>query len=377
MDFNKRILTLRNYMKENKIAFSIIMHPDNQHYFSGFFVRNYSRPIVLVIEHEKTTLIVPGLERKHAEGKAFADNINVYYEHPEKAVEGSSHLEFLTNLLNKYPADSKAGIEFGSMTVALGSFLKNFNFGLTDIGEKVATMRMIKDSLEIEALIGAGELVSLALRESLNHAQQGISEVELDSYGNNALFEEATKKYPDAALSFRVMSPSGLNRSEMPHVFSNTRVLEDKEIIIHSRHVTLHGYMAELERTFFIGSPTTQQEEAFNIMVEAQEAAMKVLAPGVKAKEVDKAAREIIQRAGYGEYFIHRTGHGLGLSVHEGPYLRFDSDLVLQEGMVVSIEPGIYIPNVGGFRHSDTLIVTAEGSKIITHHPRDLKNLIF
>lgn len=377
MNFQKRLATLREYMKENNIDFSIIIHPDNQHYFSGFFVRNYSRPIILVIEQEKTTLIVPGLERKHAFSKAYTDEIKVYYEHPEMAMEGSSHLDFLQTIFKQYPANTKVGIETNSMTVSLAKLLENCGFTISDIGEKITTMRMVKDQLEIEALMGAGELVSLALRESLKHAKAGISEVELDSFGNNALFEEATKKYPNAALSFRVMSPSGLNRSEMPHVFSNTRVLEDKEIIIHSRHVTLHGYMAELERTFFIGSPTPQQEEVFNIMVEAQEAAMKVLGPGVKAKEVDKAAREIIQKAGYGEYFIHRTGHGLGLSVHEGPYLRFDSDLELREGMVVSIEPGIYIPNVGGFRHSDTLIVTKDGSKNITHHSRELKDLIF
>lgn len=114
----------------------------------------------------------------------------------------------------------------------------------------------------------------------------------------------------------------------------------------------------------------------FEVMVEAQRKAIESVRPGVKCSEIDNAARKVIEEAGYGKYFIHRTGHGLGLSAHEGPYLRFDSNLELLPDMVISIEPGFYIPKVGGFRHSDTVVVTERGRKIITKVPRDIDSLV-
>jgi len=259
----------------------------------------------------------------------------------------------------------------------LGDHLKEHGYKLIYIGEKIAEMRSIKDEQEIELLIESGKLVSLALSESLRNARAGVSEIELDQFGNKALFEEAATRYPDSSLDYLVISPSGLVRTVMPHLFSNTRKLQGKDIVIHSRQVGLNGYRAECERTFFIGKPNDKQTEVFNVVVNAQRAAIEKVQPGIKAKDVDMAARKIIQEAGYGEYCVHRTGHGLGLDLHEEPYLRFDSDLILKEGMVFSIEPGIYIPNVAGFRHSDTVLITENGAKVITDYPRELKDLIF
>jgi len=115
----------------------------------------------------------------------------------------------------------------------------------------------------------------------------------------------------------------------------------------------------------------------FNIVYEAQNSAREAIKPGMTAGEVDMLARKVIQDVGYGEYFFHRTGHGIGIGTHEEPSVRFDSDLALQEGMVFSIEPAIFVPGIGGFRHSDTVILTKGGSKLITEYPRELESLIF
>jgi len=163
----------------------------------------------------------------------------------------------------------------------------------------------------------------------------------------------------------------------MPHVFSNTRPIQTGDVIIHSRQVALNGYRGESERTCFLGSPSQQQVEMFHIMLEAQLAGLEALRPGVPMKEVDKASRTVFQRAGLGKYFIHRTGHGLGISVHEPPFLRFDEDMLVKEGMVFTVEPAIFIPGLGGFRHSDTAIVTAHGNRITTEHPNDLASMTF
>ena len=203
-----------------------------------------------------------------------------------------------------------------------------------------------------------------------------MTEIEIDAKGNAALFEETSRRFPDATLDFLVMSPSGVERSVMPHVFSNTRVLQHGDVLIHSRQVSLNGYRVELERTVILGEPTAEQRKAFQAAIDAQQAALEAIKPGITAAEVDRVAREWIEKAGYGEFFIHRTGHGIGISPHEKPYLRFDNDLVLQEGMAFTIEPGIYIPGVGGFRHSDTVILIADGSRLITDYPRDMERLI-
>lgn len=376
MDTKNRLSRLRDYMQENKIELSIIVNPENQFYVSGFKAIIYSRPIILGIKLDKTFLIVPGLEEEHSKAHANVDEIFVYYEQPEKINYGTSHLDHLKTQLSEYSCGKKIGIEFNTMSVGLSSFIEVFGYKVVDICKKITEMRYIKEEQEIEIMLESGKLVSLALKTSLENAKPGIAEMELDQFGNRFLLEEASKKYPNATIDIFVMSPSGLHRTLMPHVFSNTRKFAENEIILHSRQVGLNGYRAECERTFFIGKPTNKQKDVFKVMVEAQRAALDFIRPGVMAKEVDMVARKIIQDNGYGEYSVHRTGHGIGLGLHEEPYLRFDSELLLQEGMAFSVEPGIYVPEIGGFRHSDTVILTKNGKVILTDYPSDLTSLM-
>jgi Xaa-Pro dipeptidase len=377
LDASKRIEKIRSFLKEENIGLSIITNPDNQYYLSGFLALIYSRPIILTIDDNSKNLIIPALEENHAKEDSDADNILVYYEHPEQKHKGTNYLQHLDSILDNHKENKKIAVEFKSMSIGMAEYLKNKGFKLIDMSDKIKEMRYIKDEQEMDLLEKSGELVSLAVAESIKNLKPGISEIEFDSYGDNALYSETSKKYPNASLYKFEMSPSGIERTNMPHVFSNTRKFEEKDIVIHSRQVGLNNYHAECERTFFIGEPTEKQKEVFNVMVEAQAACMDFIKPGVKAKEVDEVGRSIIQKAGYGEYAYHRIGHGIGIGSHEEPYLRFDSELILKEGMVFSIEPGIYIPGVGGFRHSDTIVVTQNGSKIITDFPRKLEDLIF
>lgn len=226
-------------------------------------------------------------------------------------------------------------------------------------------------------MVEAGKLVSEAMRISLDNAASGVTEMEMDAFGNTYLFEEVPKRYPNATLDIFVMSPGGLARTNMPHVFSNTRKYEENEIVLHSRQVGLNGYRAEIERTFFIGDPSAEQKHVYTVMTQAQQAMLKAIRPGMTAGEADMSARKIIQDAGFGKYSNHRAGHGIGLGLHEEPYLRFDSDLVLKKGMAFSIEPGIYIPELGGFRFSDTVILTDGGSMKITNCANTLEELTF
>ena len=130
-------------------------------------------------------------------------------------------------------------------------------------------------------------------------------------------------------------------------------------------------------RTIFVGEPTEEQRKAFEVMVEAQQKALDFIKVGVTTKEVNQVALDVFKEAGLEEYVVHRTGHGIGIGLHEEPSLRFDNDLVLEAGMVFCVEPGIYIPGVGGFRHSDTVVLEEDKTVLITEYPRDIESLIF
>ncbi|WP_051249952.1 M24 family metallopeptidase [Paenibacillus alvei] len=139
----------------------------------------------------------------------------------------------------------------------------------------------------------------------------------------------------------------------------------------------INGYASECERTFFLGNPTKEETELFQHMMNARKAALSVLKSGVNAKEVDLAARNYLAQYGLIGNLLHRTGHGIGLSNHEAPFVAEGSDEVLTENMVISIEPGIYVEGVGGFRHSDTVLITKDGYELLTRAPIELDELIF
>jgi Xaa-Pro dipeptidase len=377
MNLKKRLETFRGFMSEKQIELSLIWEPDNQYYLSGFRAITYSRPIVTLIGHNQTELIVPGLEEVHAAEKANVDNLYVYYEQIDMRHREVSYLEHLSKIVKKYPSGIKLGVELGVLPSSVYLYLEEFGFKLVDIGQYILNMRAVKDEFEIERLKVAGKLSDYAIEESLKHARAGISELEFDSYGDRLLLEIASRDYAEELIGYENWTCSGIRRSEMPHLYSSTRKFEEGDVVIHSRQVWFNGYRAENERTFFIGQPSEKQKDLLKLAIEAQRVAMDLIRPGITAREVDIASYEVFKKAGYGEYVNHRVGHGLGLSEHEEPYLRFDNELVLQEGMVYTMEPGVYVPGLGGYRHSDTVILTKYGSYSITQYPRDIDSLMF
>lgn len=376
METTHRMEKLKTFMREQGIDQVFVFQPDHQFYLTGFRALIYSRPIIVHINFEKTSIIVPGLEETHAKRHANVDDVLVYYEHPTKENTKSSHLEWIDELLKQVPQKSLVGVDLSSIPGEMLAFFQEKEKQIIDVGAAISEMRFIKDDEEIRALEKSAKLVNLAVRKSLEQITPGITEMEIDAAGNAALFEATAEQYPEATLDLTVMSPSGAERSVMPHVFSNTRKIQEGDVIIHTRQVGLNGYRAELERTVIVGKPTSEQEKAFAAAIEAQQRAMDFIKPGVRFSEVDSVARKVFEREGFEQYAIHRIGHGIGVSAHEPPFLRYDHHGFVEEGMVFSIEPGIYIPGVGGFRHSDTVVITSDGCKVITDYPRDMESLI-
>ncbi len=372
-----RLVQFKKFMDDNQIRLSLIWVPDNQFYLTGFRAISYSRPIVTLIENDKTSLIIPGLEEVHAKEKARVDAMHIYYEQFGFKDKEMSYLDHLSKQLQHLPKGSMIGVEVDSLPSTVFMYLTKLGFTIVDIGNKIIEMRMIKDVHEIEFLKIAGRLSDKAIAESLKNARPGISELEFDSYGDKVLLEIASKEYPNELVGYEDWTCSGVQRSEMPHLYSSTRKFETGDGVVHSRQVWFNGYRAENERTFLIGQATELQKYCLKLAIEAQCVGMAMIRPGIAAKEVDIATYKVFEKAGFAQYVNHRVGHGLGLTEHEEPYLRFDNELILQEGMVYTIEPGLYIPGVGGFRHSDTIILTKTGSYSITQYPRDFEQMVF
>lgn len=376
MEVKHRIEKLRKEMRDQELALTLVVGHENMSYYTNYKAIIYSRPIMVTVTEDKVSAIVPGLEEDHAKAHATVDEVLVYYEQPEKVNIGSTYQYYLDGMLADVPKGSKIGVEFAAITMGMAMYLQNKGFVLHDVSPFIREQRYIKDTEEIAMMEKAGELVSRALAVSIESAHAGITEMDMDGFGNSFLMKETPTLYPGATLDIFVMSPGGLARTNMPHVFSNTRQYEEREIVLHSRQVGLNGYRAEIERTFFIGKPSDKQMDVYRVMTEAQQTMLDGIRPGMTAGEADALGRKVIQKAGLGQYSNHRCGHGIGLGLHEEPYLHFDNELVLQEGMAFSIEPGIYIPELGGFRHSDTVILTKDGSRKITSYKHELEDLI-
>ncbi|MGM0432233.1 MAG: M24 family metallopeptidase [Spirochaetota bacterium] len=372
---DRRLSNFRNKMSKKGVDCSIVWDPDNEFYLSGFRAISYSRPIVLLIFSDKVQYIIPALEEDHAKLNANADEFFVYHEKIQQSHLDTSYDQILKRILEHMPKKQVIGVEMGIMPASVHTFIKELGFRAADIGEDLIQLRSIKDEEEVYWLDQAGRLSDIAIKASIEQLRPGISELEFDSYGDRALLETASKEFPHNIVGYENWTCSGIERSSMPHLYSSTRKFTTDDVIVHSRQVWINGYRAENERTLLLGTPTKEQRKCMETAIEAQNVGFEVVKPGVKAKEVDIASFEVFEKAGYGDYVQHRIGHGLGLSEHEEPYLRFDNELILEEGMVYTIEPGIYIPGVGGFRHSDTIIVTKNGCRSITTFPRSLQDI--
>ena len=239
----------------------------------------------------------------------------------------------------------------------------------------VEARRMVKDDHELE-LIGIGAaLADVGMRVEVDASVPRTTEIEIMAHGDAAMLLEAARRHPDYHVTAGSRPVSG-EKSVLPHSIPSGRSLRQGDVVIHGTGCTTDGYYSEDERTIFIGPPTDHQRQVFEVMRRAQQAALDSIRPGVTCQQVDRAARRLIEEAGFGRAFIHRTGHGIGIDIHELPFFAPSDETVLQAGMVMSVEPGIYVDGVGGFRHSDTVIVTSEGREVLTKFPKTLPDLI-
>jgi Xaa-Pro dipeptidase len=227
--------------------------------------------------------------------------------------------------------------------------------------------RLKKDAAEIAWMRRAAAIAQIALENTLPMVKPGVSEREIAAELTINLLRAGS----EPELPFAPIVASGPN-SANPHAVPDDRIIQNGDLLLFDWGAMYKNYASDITRTFAIGSLSDELRNIYQLVQGANAAGRSAGAPGVRAGNVDFAARGVIQRGNYGAYFTHRTGHGLGMEAHEGPYIFAENDQLLEAGMVYTVEPGIYLPGVGGVRIEDDIVVTENGSASLTDLPRDL-----
>lgn len=225
-------------------------------------------------------------------------------------------------------------------------------------------LRAVKTPQEIAAVQAAQDLADRAFAHVRPLIRAGVREWDV------ALAIEAFLRQEGAENAFDVIVASG-PRGAMPHGSASMRVMQDGELVTVDMGARLNGYHSDMTRTVAIGTPSEEMRRVYNAVLEAEEAAVKAVKPGVRAADLDKLARDILTKHGLAEAFAHSLGHGVGLEVHEVPGLRGTSEDVLKPGMIITIEPGAYLPDVGGVRIEDLVLVTEDGYRVMSLSPKE------
>lgn len=348
---------------------AIILNPSpSLYYLTGMHFHLSERPILAFFTLSKPTAIVlPKLEQLKTKGQPFLLEVFTYEENPSLWADAFRKAAEWAGLQK-----SRIGLE--------PRYLRLLEFRILEEVLPTATyetsesalnnLRKTKDAEELSLLRKAVQIAQQALMATLPMIQPGRSERQIASELSLQLFQAGA----DAQLPFPPIVSSGPN-SANPHASPTDRILQKGDLVVIDWGAAYQGYIADITRTFSIGKLEPEFETIAQVVLEANTAGRNACIPRTPASDVDRAARSVIEAAGYGEYFTHRTGHGLGLEAHEEPYLRSDNPEPLMEGMAFTVEPGIYLPERGGVRIEDNMIITTDGSECLTDLPRAVQQL--
>jgi len=267
----------------------------------------------------------------------------------------------------------RIGIQADHLPVARKAVFESHLRGaqLVDTEGLVGSLRMRKDALEIDAIARAISVNEAALEAALPQMFEGMTERDL-----GALIEYEMKKRGATAPSFLPIIATGAHGS-LPHYETGDAEIENNSTLLVDWGATVNSYQSDLTRTFGIGSIPARIREVYRIVLDAQLAAIHAIRPGKVCAEIDAVAREVITRAGYGEQFQHGLGHGLGLETHEPPYFNnLQTDVVLEPGIVMTVEPGVYLPGVGGVRIEDDIVVTDKGCRVLSSFRKNIDSAV-
>ncbi len=349
------IRKVRATLRANSLDGLLVTSPENRRYLSGFTAEDVSineSSGALLILKKRLFLLTDGRYHVQAQKEAKGWEIVIY----KKGIS-----EALKTIRSEFPDTKRIGFEPTYLSFEQHELLKKNNPGLelVPIRGRIEKMRGIKTAWEVELIKKAISVAEEVLDSVSKELSPGVTEKEVAWRINEGLYKKSD------GPSFPPIVASGPN-SALPHAEPTDRTIKEGEPIIIDMGARVNGYCSDMTRTFFIGPPKPPFKEIYQIVRTAQKRAQQMLRAAIPGRECDRVARDIIRKNGYGEYFVHALGHGVGLAVHEQPALSPRWKKHLKEGMVVTIEPGIYIPGKGGVRLESMALVESTGCKILT-----------
>ncbi|MFY0543127.1 M24 family metallopeptidase [Brevibacillus sp. H7] len=361
--FEARRNKLVQELRERNMDAAVIVPGPNLYYFTGLHLKQSERLTLAILTKEgELSFVVPQVELTKVES---ATNGRIFWYTDEQGA-GKALAEARAALGSL----GKVGVEFGQMRVMELKAAEALGAASTeDVSAAIDSLRMFKDQQEVEQLKKAVQIIEESLEATLPFIKPGVSELEVAAH-----LEYEMRKRGSEGTPFGTIVASGY-RGALPHGRASSKVIENGELVVLDFGAICGGYVGDITRTIAVGDVSDELKEIYEVVREAQQAAVDVIKPGITAHEVDETARKIIRERGFGDYFTHRTGHGIGLSGHEAPYMMQNNKLVLKPGMAFTVEPGIYLPNKGGVRIEDNLVVTEDGFINLMTYRKDLITL--
>ncbi|WP_375318273.1 M24 family metallopeptidase [Spiroplasma endosymbiont of Virgichneumon dumeticola] len=351
MNSSSKHETIKKILSEQKIDAMLFYAPENRFWYSDFI----STLGYLLIDKTNATLLLDG--RYITESKLKAKNVNCQ--------DFTNPFVSLTTISSEQKIKT-IGFEAEYITYAQ---LESWEKAMPNITFKpvyVHDLRAIKDEAEVKRIAKACAIGDLAFNEVLSFIKPGVSEKDVED-----VILRTFTKYGATKASFDTIVASGV-RGSMPHGKASDKLIANNELVTCDFGCVYEGFCSDMTRTFAIGNIVPKLNEIHEIVKAAQMAGIKAVKPGIAIGAIDKICRDYINEKGYGQYFTHGTGHGLGIEIHEAPWVIKDEPTILVPGMVITVEPGIYIPNLGGVRIEDDILVTKDGYEILTKSLREI-----
>ncbi|GGA37582.1 M24 family metallopeptidase [Paenibacillus physcomitrellae] len=357
---NEKWSRLDQHMSQAGIDTLLITDPKHVYYLTGFASNPHERFLGAVYKRgEQPFLVVPALDEAAARAASDVEQIVTHtdtdnpYALLKQALKGSTGV---------------IGLEKNNLSVTRYEALQA-ELAFTEarnIGDWLQSMRVIKSAEEVHKLQHAVNLIEEVLKQGVSRVQIGMTENEMV-----AEIEYLMRKAGAEGPSFDTMVLSG-EKTALPHGVPGTRQIQPGDLLMFDMGVYAAGYASDITRTFAVGGLSDELTRMYNTVLAANEAAIAAIKPGISFGSIDKAARDVISEAGYGPYFLHRLGHGLGIDVHEYPSVHGENQDLLQAGNVFTVEPGVYLPGKGGVRIEDDVLVTEQGVSVLTSYPKEL-----
>ncbi|MBI5115527.1 aminopeptidase P family protein [Candidatus Poribacteria bacterium] len=370
-ELTSRLDRVRALMKQRKLDYYVSFDPVNVYYLTNFANSVHERPFILVIPKEGTPkMVCPLLETTHVKSRARLPlEYATYYEFP--APRGQNWFDVYRPL---FKDGARVGVES-----ALPYGISKKTPGELVLDDIIEDLRLVKTEYEIGRTVHACDVINEGQKKLFEITRPGVLVLMIYSEVQRLMMERVVADIPAfnvmvTSLTAAVWPPS---ISHDPHyVLTPFTAMEEGGPHVSIVAGKVDGYGVEVERTFFLGHVPEDAKKPFSVSMEARALAYEMAKPGAVLSEIDAKVRKVIVGAGYGDNILHRTGHGLGITGHEAPYVALGDDRELVPGMIISIEPGVYIKGKGGFRHSDTVLITETGNLNLTPAPDKLEDLI-